>query len=84
MKYVIIFISLIAITSTYFAFQTKKELDRQIKRTEAIQNLSDSLHAELFPCQIELGRFQVAYQIFLERNPKAASQYGTIISEETE
>lgn len=51
---------------------------------DSLQNLVDSLHSENFPCQVELGRYQVAYQIFMERNPKAASQYGDIISEETE
>lgn len=50
---------------------------------DSLQNLVDSLHSENFPCQVELGRYQVAYQIFMERNPKAASQYGDIISEET-
>lgn len=84
MKYVIIFLLLISITSTYFLFQTRKELDLQIKKTQAVQNVADSLQADLYPCEIELNRFQVAYQIFLERNPKAAAQYGTIISEETE
>lgn len=51
---------------------------------DSLQNVIDSLHTENYPCQIELGRYQVAYQIFMERNPKAAKQYGTIISEETE
>ena len=51
---------------------------------DSLQNVIDSLHTENYPCQIELGRYQVAYQIFMERNPKAAQQYGTIISEETE
>jgi len=51
---------------------------------DSLQKLIDSLHADCFPCQIELGRYQVAYEIFMKRNPKAASQYGTIISEETE
>lgn len=51
---------------------------------DSLQNVIDSLHSENFPCQIELGRYQVAYEIFMERNPKAAKQYGTIISEETE
>ena len=51
---------------------------------DSLQNLTDSLHAENYPCQIELNRYQIAYQIFMERNPKAAKQYGTIISEETE
>lgn len=51
---------------------------------DSLQNLADSLYNENFPCQIELGRYKVAYEIFMERNPKAAQQYGTIISEETE
>jgi len=51
---------------------------------DSLQNLVDSLHAENFPCQIELSRYERAYQIFMERNPKAAEQYGTIISDETE
>ncbi len=51
---------------------------------DSLQKRCDSLYSELFPAQIELGRYQVAYEIFMERNPKAAKQYGTIISEETE
>jgi len=51
---------------------------------DSLQNVIDSLHAENFPCQIELARYQMAYEIFMERNPKGAKQYGTIISEETE
>ena len=39
---------------------------------------------ENFPCQIELNRYKIAYEIFIERNPKAASQFGDIISDETE
>jgi hypothetical protein len=51
---------------------------------DSLQNVIDSLHSENFPCQIELGRYEMAYQILLERNPKAAKQYGDIISDETE
>ena len=54
------------------------------KSVDSLQNLSDSLSMELFPKEIELNRYEIAYKIFLERNPKAASQYGDIISEETE
>jgi CII-binding regulator of phage lambda lysogenization HflD len=54
------------------------------KLIDSLQNLADSLYAENYPCQIELNRYQIAYQIFMERNPNAAKQYGTIISEETE
>lgn len=58
-----------------------KDLQKQV---DSLQVRSDSLYDELFPVQIELGRYEVAYEIFMERNPKAAHQYGTIISEETE
>lgn len=51
---------------------------------DSLHHLTDSLHWELLPAQIELGRYQVAYEIFMERNPKAAKQYGDIISNETE
>jgi hypothetical protein len=51
---------------------------------DSLQNVIDSLHNENFPCQIELNRYQIAYELFMERNPKAAKEYGTIISEETE
>ena len=51
---------------------------------DSLQNVVDSLHAENFPCQVELNRYQIAYELFMERNPKAAKQYGDIISEETE
>ncbi len=54
------------------------------KIIDSLQNLSDSLYNENYPCQIELGRYQMAYHILLERNPKAAKQYGDIISNETE
>ena len=51
---------------------------------DSLQKVADSLEAENFPCQVELNRYQMAYEIFMERNPKAAKQYGDIISEETE
>lgn len=51
---------------------------------DSLKHLSDSLYWELLPVQIELGRYQVAFEIFAERNPKAAEQYSEIISSETE
>lgn len=51
---------------------------------DSLQNVVDSLEQEMFSISNELGRHEMAYQIFMERNPKAAKQYGTIISEETE
>lgn len=56
----------------------------KVQRIDSLQKVADSLEAENFPCQVELNRYQMAYEIFMERNPKAAKQYGDIISEETE
>jgi hypothetical protein len=51
---------------------------------DSLQYIADSLYNENYPCQIELNRYKIAYELFLERNPKAASQFGDIISQETE
>jgi hypothetical protein len=51
---------------------------------DSLQHLVDSLHSEVLPLQIELGRYQVAFDIFMERHPKSAKQYETILSQETE
>ncbi len=59
-------------------------IDSLRNRIDSLEKANDSLYTENYPCQIELGRYQMAYQIFLERNKKAAEQYGTIISQETE
>lgn len=83
MKYVLIFIVFVAIEVMLRADQQYKIMVTQSK-CDSIQHVADSLYGELFPTQIELGRYQVAYEIFAERNPKAASQFGDIISNETE
>jgi hypothetical protein len=67
----------------YQSLVTKTESLNNYK-IDSLQHLVDSLDMENYPCQIELNRFQVAYGIFMKRNPKAASQYGDIISDETE
>lgn len=77
--------SLIRLDSMRFKVSQKdKELSKVILQKDSLQNLSDSLSSELFPKEIELGRYEVAFRIFMERNPKASSQYADIISEETE
>ena len=62
----------------------KAKLSTQSLKCDSLQHVADSLHWELLPTQIELGRHLVAYDIFMERNPKAAKQYDNIISSETE
>ena len=73
-----------AVSVLLICFLQQKELSKLRAEVKVQQTRVDSVHNENFPCQIELGRYQVAYQIFMERNPKASQQYGTIISEETE
>jgi hypothetical protein len=51
---------------------------------DSLQRVVDSLEAEYYPCNIELSRYQTAYEIFLKRDPQGAEIYGTIISNETE
>jgi hypothetical protein len=68
----------------YFTSMSQRETAIYKVKCDSLQHVADSLHWELLPTQIELGRYQVAYSIFMERNPKAAKQYGDIISNETE
>ena len=51
---------------------------------DSLVNISDSLLGELFPTQIELNRYQLAYKIFATRDPQAAKVFGNIMSDETE
>jgi hypothetical protein len=78
----------------YFQQKENAKLRKQttvVTNTDSLVNViktleyeRDSLSMELFPIEIELGRYEVAFQIFSERNPKAAEQYAEIISSETE
>lgn len=71
-------------TEVYFTSESQKERDYYKAECDNLKRQVDSLHAENYPCQIELSRYQTAYEIFLKRNYKAATQYGDIISQETE
>ena len=59
-------------------------VDSLVNVIKTLQHEKDSIYWEAFPREIELGRYQVAFEIFTERNPKAAEQYAEIISSETE
>lgn len=54
------------------------------KDRDSLVYINDSLTGELFHAEIELNRYQIAYKIFLERDPQGAKVYGDIISDETE
>ena len=77
----------------YFQQKENTKLRAKVKITnvdsltqviKTLEKEKDSIYWEAFPREIELGRYQVAFGIFAERNPKAAEQYAEIISNETE
>ena len=49
-----------------------------------LQNTIDSLSSELFIKQTEIGRYEITYEVFKERNPQGAKQFDDILSHETE
>jgi hypothetical protein len=57
---------------------------RKAETIDSLQNLVDSLNSEILSSQIEIGRYRVALDIFMDRNPKSAKQYEAILSQETE
>lgn len=83
-----ILLTLFALFILYNSSVTKEKVLHEMEecklRLDSIIKINDSLSDELLPKQIEIGRYQLALEIFFERNPKAAEQYATIISEETE
>jgi|694.fasta_scaffold15005_18 hypothetical protein len=88
MKYVFISLTVVLLCISYLQHKqlryTKTKITELTQVRDSLQKDVDSLSQELYPVEIELNRFETALQIFLRRNPKAAEQYSTIISEETE
>lgn len=83
---IILVICMICLTAIIDVEKRKAEKELTFVRTklDSLQHVSDSLEDEVLYQEIKNGRYETAYQILLRRNPKAAEQYGNIISEETE
>lgn len=62
----------------------KGVVSRIQNQKDSVQHILDSVDAEAFRTTIDLGRYEVGFKIFAERNPKGAEQLATIISQETE
>lgn len=77
-------VTLLFLSQVYSTIKYKSQVSGLESKVDSLQKQVDSLHSENYPCQIELSRYQNAYEIFVKRNPKAASEYGDIISNETE
>ena len=92
LKFLVVFFALFSIwavaKNTSERYKINKEHNKELIVLRDSLNLlrqeKDSLYAELYPVEIELGRFHVAFRILEDRNPKAAEQFGDIISNETE
>ena len=80
----ILILSGFLIFQSYITTVSRAEVKVLSAKCDSLQHVVDSLHAENYPCQIELNRYEMAYKIFLTQNPNAAKQYGDIISNETE
>lgn len=59
----------------------ENKLKTELSRTK--QEM-DSLQTYLFLFETEYNRFAIAYDMFYERNPKAAEEFDHILSNETE
>lgn len=85
---ILVIILIILLTGRLVQIYSMDKTETQLKvykaKCDSLTVYSDSLYSELYPCQVEFSRYIDALHIFMKRNPKAADQYATIISEETE
>ena len=85
LKIVVVILSLFLIWGLVMNNKKQISYDKQLSiKCDSIQHVADSIHNKSYEDEIELNRYQIAFEIFLKRNPKAAEEYGDIISNETE
>jgi hypothetical protein len=85
LKIVVVILSLFLIWELVMNNNKQISYDKQLSiKCDSIQHVADSIHNKSYDDEIELNRYQIAFEIFLKRNPKAAEEYGDIISNETE
>jgi hypothetical protein len=60
------------------------EQNNAINEYKAKINTIDSLQSELFQTQSQAGRYEVALELFKEKNKKAADEFELILSTQTE
>lgn len=82
-KLVIALVIVILVLSTMVTIQTRG-ITQLNRKAIADQNTIDSLHAELFIYQSEIGRYELTLDHLNEVNPKAALEFVNFMSHETE
>ena len=82
------------ITMSMFYFQQKDDLQKckdgqdfflggDIEKQELI-NQRDSLQSELFVTEVQLNRYQIALELFKEKNKTGADEFELILTTQTE
>lgn len=82
------------ITMSMFYFQQKDDLQKckdgqdfflggDIEKQELI-NQRDSLQSELFVTEVQLSRYQIALELFKEKNKTGADEFELILTTQTE
>ena len=61
----------------------KTELSKNVEKVEMQQTI-DSLQSELFIKSIEIGRYEIAFEIFKEKNKLGAEEFDLILTTQTE
>jgi hypothetical protein len=82
-KLVTVLVIVILVLSTMLTIQTRG-ITQLNRNAVANQNTIDSLHAELFIYQSEIGRYELTLDHLNEVNPKAALEFVNFMSHETE
>lgn len=82
------------IVMTFFYFQQQDELQKCKEGNDFIQggdiekevliNERDSLKSELFVTEVQLGRYEVAFEMFKEKNRTGAEEFELILTTQTE
>ena len=61
----------------------KTELSKNVEKVEMQQTI-DSLQSELFIKSIEIGRYEIAFEIFKEKNKSCSEEFDLILTTQTE
>ena len=82
------------IIMTFFYFQQQDELQKCKEGNDFIQSGDiekqtliderDSLKSELFVTAVQLGRYEVAFEMFKEKNKNGAEEFELILTTQTE
>ena len=62
----------------------KFQISYMMGKYDSLYKRIDTLEANLFPCDVELSRFQQALELYYKKDPIAAKEFEDIKSFETE